>query len=86
MAVRRAWCSRTSATVLVHVGIGIAAGLVAAGGVLGLVGIVNPRRYVCAAECAGGQLAGAPREAAREPARVPVGAVAQPAPAAARGP
>jgi EmrB/QacA subfamily drug resistance transporter len=69
-----------------HVGLGIAAVLVAAGGVLGIVGIVNPRRYVCAAECAGGQLAGAPREAARGPAApVPVtAATAQPA--AARGP
>jgi EmrB/QacA subfamily drug resistance transporter len=65
-----------------HVGLGIAAALVAAGGVLGLVGIVNPRRYVCAAECAGGQLAGAPREAARAPAA----AAPVPATAAARGP
>jgi hypothetical protein len=52
-----------------HVGLGIAAALVACGGVLGLVGIVNPHRYVCAAECAGGQIAGAPHEAGREPAR-----------------
>jgi EmrB/QacA subfamily drug resistance transporter len=66
-----------------HLGIGIAAGLVAAGGVLGLVGIANPRRFVCAAECPGGQIAGAPREAARAPPAVPVGAAAQPA--AARG-
>jgi EmrB/QacA subfamily drug resistance transporter len=69
-----------------HLGLGIAAALVAAGGVLGLVGIANPRRYVCAAECAGGQLAGAPREAARAPAApVPV-AAARAEPAAARGP
>jgi EmrB/QacA subfamily drug resistance transporter len=69
-----------------HFGIGIAAGLVAAGGVLGLVGIVNPRRFVCAAECPGGQLAGAPREAARERAALPVtSATAGPAPAPARG-
>jgi EmrB/QacA subfamily drug resistance transporter len=68
-----------------HLGLGIAAGLVAAGGVLGLVGIVNPRRYVCAAECAGGQLAGAPAEAARAPLAVPVVA-ATARPAAARGP
>jgi MFS family permease len=60
-----------------HVGIGIAAVLVAGGGVLGLVGIVNPRRYVCAAECAGGQLAGAPREAGR--VAVPLPAAARPA-------
>jgi EmrB/QacA subfamily drug resistance transporter len=70
-----------------HVGIGISAALMAGGGLLGLVGIVNPRRYVCAAECAGGPLAGAPREAARAPVALPVGASSvQPAPAAARGP
>src|SRR3954452_4168206 len=57
-----------------HLGLGIAAVLVASGGVLGLVGIVNPRRYVCAAECPGGQLAGAPREAARAPVAAPVAA------------
>jgi EmrB/QacA subfamily drug resistance transporter len=68
-----------------HVGLGIAAVLVAAGGALGLAGIVNPRRYVCAEECAGGQLAGAPREAARAPASVPI-AAPRPQPAAARGP
>ena len=36
----------------------------AKGGVLGLFGIVNPRRRVDAADCPGGQLAGVPREAA----------------------
>jgi hypothetical protein len=59
----------------------------AGGGLLGLAGIVNPRRHVCAAECPGGQIAGAPREAARAPVALPVGASsAQAAPAAARGP
>jgi EmrB/QacA subfamily drug resistance transporter len=63
-----------------HVGLGIAAALVASGGVLGLVGIRNPRRYVCAAECAGGQLAGAPAEAGRQTGAVSVtAAAAQPA-------
>jgi hypothetical protein len=37
-----------------HVGIGVCAGLVAAGGVLGLVGIRNPRREVKCADCAEG--------------------------------
>jgi len=45
--------------------IAIATVLVALGGVLGLVGIVNPRRRVEAAGCPGGQLAGATGEAAR---------------------
>src|SRR5918998_585859 len=44
--------------------IAIATGLVALGGLLGLFGIVNPRRRVEAADCPGGQLAGVPKEAA----------------------
>ena len=48
-----------------HVAIAIATLLVALGGVLGLVGIVNPSRSVEAEDCAGGQLAGATGEAAR---------------------
>ena len=34
------------------------------GGVIGAVGIQNPRRAVCAEECGGGQLVGAPPDAA----------------------
>ena len=47
-----------------RMGMGIAAALVALGGVLGLAGIVNLRRPVSAAGCAGGQLVGAPEEVA----------------------
>ena len=47
-----------------HVAMAICAALVAAGGVAGLVGIVNPRRPVKAAQCPGGQLTGAPEPAA----------------------
>ena len=49
-----------------RVGIWIATVLVALGGVLGLVGIENPRRRVTAEECPGGQLAGVPNEGARQ--------------------
>jgi EmrB/QacA subfamily drug resistance transporter len=49
-----------------RMGIGISAVLVALGGLLGLTGIENPRRKVEAEACAGGQLAGVPREAARQ--------------------
>ena len=48
-----------------HTAIGIAAVLVALGGLLGLAGIVNPRREVKACDCPGGQLVGATAEAAR---------------------
>jgi EmrB/QacA subfamily drug resistance transporter len=49
-----------------RVGVGIAAALVALGGLLGLAGIENPRRRVAAEECPGGQLAGVPNEGARQ--------------------
>jgi hypothetical protein len=40
------------------------AALVAAGGVIGAIGITNPARDVRAEDCSGGQLVGAPRAAA----------------------
>ncbi|HEU4976969.1 MAG TPA: DHA2 family efflux MFS transporter permease subunit [Baekduia sp.] len=48
-----------------HVGMGISAALIGLGGALGLVGIVNPRRRVAAEACSGGQVAGAPADAAQ---------------------
>jgi EmrB/QacA subfamily drug resistance transporter len=49
-----------------RVGIGVSTALVALGGVLGLLGIRNPRRRVDASECAGGQLVGHPQEGTRQ--------------------
>ena len=47
-----------------HLGMGIAALLVAAGGVAGAVGVRNPQRAVSAEDCEGGQLVGAALDAA----------------------
>jgi EmrB/QacA subfamily drug resistance transporter len=58
--------SREASVDAFRVAIAIATALVAMGGVLGLIGIVNPRRRVEAADCAGGQLVGTPREGARQ--------------------
>jgi EmrB/QacA subfamily drug resistance transporter len=57
-----------------HLGMGISAALVALGGAVGIAFVRNPRREVPCAGCAGGQLAGAPADAARDrqPAQVPV--------------
>lgn len=47
-----------------RVGVGVAGGLVIIGGLIGTAGVRNPRRVVRASQCAGGQLAGAPLDAA----------------------
>jgi hypothetical protein len=47
-----------------HLGMGIAALLVAAGGLAGAIGVRNPTRAVSAEECEGGQLVGAALDAA----------------------
>ena len=47
-----------------RLGIGVAGGLVIVGGLIGAAGIRNPRRVVRARHCSGGQLAGAPLDAA----------------------
>jgi hypothetical protein len=47
-----------------RLGVGVAGALVMAGGAIGGFGIRNPRRVVRAAQCRGGQLAGAPLDAA----------------------
>jgi len=57
--------TQDAAVTAFHRGAGIAAALVALGGVLGIAGIRNPRRVVPCEGCPGGQLAGAPLEAAR---------------------
>lgn len=57
-----------------HVGMAISAALVALGGALGLAFVRNPRREVACAGCAGGQLAGAPQDAARERPPAPAAA------------
>jgi predicted MFS family arabinose efflux permease len=49
-----------------RVGMGISAALVAFGGVLGLLGLRNPRRRVDAEDCPGGQLVGHPRDGTRQ--------------------
>lgn len=47
-----------------HLGMGIAAFLVAVGGMAGAIGVRNPRRAVSAEDCEGGQLVGAALDAA----------------------
>ena len=47
-----------------RLGVGVASALVIAGGLIGAAGIRNPRRRVAAEQCWGGQLAGAPLDAA----------------------
>ena len=47
-----------------RLGIGAAGALVIVGGLVGAVGIRNPLRAVAAEQCSGGQLAGAPLDAA----------------------
>ena len=46
-----------------HIGLGVAAALVAAGGLAGAAGIRNPKRLVRAETCPGGPLVGASPEA-----------------------
>jgi EmrB/QacA subfamily drug resistance transporter len=50
-----------------RVGMGVGGGLVMLGGVISLVGIVNPRRRVRASDCAGGALTGASEDLGRLP-------------------
>ncbi len=54
-----------------HLGLAIAAVLVALGGIAGAIGVRNPRRKVVAAGCEGGALVGASLDAAHVPARPP---------------
>ncbi len=54
-----------------HLGLAIAAVLVALGGIAGAIGVRNPKREVAAAGCEGGALVGASLDAAHVPAREP---------------
>lgn len=51
-----------------HLGLAIAAVLVALGGIAGAIGVRNPKRKVAAADCEGGALVGASLDAAHVPA------------------
>ena len=71
---RLAEASEAASLSAFRLGMGISAALVALGGIIGAVGIVNRRRDVRAEECPGGQLTGAPRDVgtARAPVAAPV--------------
>ena len=73
-AVEIARATEVASVSAFHTGMGISAALVALGGILGLVLVRSPRREVSCAGCPGGQLVGAPEEAARERAHVAVAA------------
>jgi EmrB/QacA subfamily drug resistance transporter len=62
---RLASASEDASVKAFHVGMATSAALVGLGGLIGCLGIVNPRRNVSAEGCPGGQLAGVPRDAAR---------------------
>ena len=73
-AVEVARATEAAAVSAFHIGMGISAALVGLGGIIGVALVRNPRREVSCADCAGGQLAGAPADVARD--RVPVAAAA----------
>ena len=56
--------SNQSSVSAFRVGLWVAGALVLTGGLIGATGIRNPHRVVKASECPGGQLAGAPLDAA----------------------
>jgi EmrB/QacA subfamily drug resistance transporter len=65
-----------------RLGLELGGGLVVLGGVVSLVGIVNPRRRVPSRDCPGGALVGASQDVGRLPElELPAGAAASPAPA-----
>jgi predicted MFS family arabinose efflux permease len=66
VAARVARASEDASVSAFRTGMGVSAVLVGLGGLLGLMGIRNPRRKVEAEGCAGGQLAGVPLDGARQ--------------------
>ena len=65
-ADRLAAAERRASVGSFRIGVGVAAVLVALGGLLGLVGIRNPRRSVAAEACPGGQFVGVPHDASHQ--------------------
>jgi EmrB/QacA subfamily drug resistance transporter len=77
--VGETFAANTESVRAFHQVVVICAVLVAAGGLAGAIGIVNPRRIVEAERCPGGQLVGAPQPAV-DPAPVGSRAVVSPVP------
>jgi len=83
-AERLARASGEASVSAFRLGMGISAGLVGAGGLLGLIALRNPRREVRCQDCPGGAITGAPPDAARD-GELPRVSLPRQAPSAAGG-